>query len=213
MIFNEKWMDISMTIEESMKVYKNKVEKKPVLTERANHESHAHHESSLSMDLHTGTHVDMPLHMIKNGKTSDDFDLDSVNGEALLIDFSSSDVEAITEDLLSAYPIREKDILLLKTKNSCAEHFEFDFAYLEKSGAEFLARKKIKAVGIDALGIERDQNGHPTHKILMHEDITIIEGLNLKAVEAGRYTLLCLPLKIKSVEGLPARCLVKRIGG
>ena len=71
--------------------------------------------------------------------------------------------------------------------------------------------KEIKGVGIDALGIERNQT--PTHKLLLGAGIIIIEGLRLKDVPEGEYFLIALPLKIKDVEAAPTRAILVEKGG
>ena len=86
--------------------------------------------------------------------------------------------------------------------------FTYDFVYLEKSGAKYLAGKKVKTVGIDYVGIERDQPNHETHRFLLGNDIPIIEGLRLGKVKEGEYTLLCLPLAYKGMEAAPARAVL-----
>lgn len=203
------WIDVSMSIEPEMMVYKNKTEKKPKIITRASHKTHSHHESAIEMDLHTGTHVDMPLHMIAGGDNSDDFDVSRINGNAVVIDFSKSTLKGIGEDFLKKHSISAHEIVILKTKNSFAQTFDFEFDFLDQTGARYLADIGVKAVAIDALGIERSQEGHPTHKILMQSGIYIIEGLVLKDIPAGHYDFMCLPLKIKGVEGLPARAFLK----
>ena len=52
-----------------------------------------------------------------------------------------------------------------------------------KKVAEYLAGLNVKGVGIDALGIERDQEGHPTHNAVIGSEAIIIEGLRLKEIE------------------------------
>ena len=59
--------------------------------------------------------------------------------------------------------------------------------------------KQIAGVGIDALGIERDQTDHATHKQLLGSGIIIIEGLQLKDVEVGEYLMVAAPLKFQGV--------------
>ena len=39
-------------------------------------------------------------------------------------------------------------------------------------------------------------------------DIAIVEGVDLRDVPAGRYTLWCLPLKIHEGDGGPARVVL-----
>jgi len=69
-----KIYDISMTIHPNMQVYKNKEEKKPIFITRANHINSHVHETSITIDLHTGTHIDAPLHMLKDGATTETYD-------------------------------------------------------------------------------------------------------------------------------------------
>ena len=104
--------------------------------------------------------------------------------------------------------IQSGEFLLLKTRNSFTEEFEANFVFVEKSGAEYLAEKKIIGVAIDSFGIERTQPEHETHKILFNNGITIIEGVRLKEIKASEYFLCALPLKIKGADGAPARVVL-----
>lgn len=205
------WMDVTMNITPDIMVYKNKEEKKPKFIVRATHEANGHHESSIMMDLHTGTHIDMPKHMLKEGHTSDDFDFLSVNGTCLVVDFSKQVAHEVDDVFLKAYDIKTGDIVIIKTKNSYDTEFNPEYDFLNASGADYLRQCGVKAVGIDALGIERGVPGHPTHNILLENLIYIIEGLALKAIDAGRYELICIPMKIAGVEGLPARAFLRSI--
>ena len=200
-----KWIDISMTIKPDMMVYKERIEKKPEFISRATHEDKGYCESSLKFDLHSGTHIDMPLHMIEKGQDSSTFDVASVNGRCIVIDLHMLNHADIKREDLEAFDIKKGDIVILKTHNSYAEHFDVNFDYVAESGAAYLVSCGIKAVGIDGLGIERSQSNHMTHIRLLSVPIYIIEGLSLVHVAAGRYELICLPLKIEGVEGLPAR--------
>lgn len=198
--------DISMHIHKDMQVYKNKEEKKPVFRVLADHENNQAHETEIKMGMHTGTHVDYPLHMIKDGKTSENEDLLKLIGTCKVLDLTHVDV--IDKNVLSTFHIEEDDFLLFKTRNSDHDSFDFDFVYLDASGAAYLKEKKIRGVGTDALGIERSQADHPTHKLLLEDDIIIIEGLRLKDIREAQYEMVCLPLKIPGVEAVPARVIL-----
>lgn len=100
-------------------------------------------------------------------------------------------------------------MILFKTKNSYSETFHSEFVYLSEEAAECLATADLKGVGIDGLGIEREQSEHPTHKRLLEKDILIYEGLNLKDVEEGIYEFIGLPLKIGDVEASPVRAILR----
>jgi len=169
-------------------------------------------DSSLVCSMHTGTHVDAPAHFLSQGKTVDGIDLLSINGSCRVLDLTSCK-EHITAEELEPFQIQKGERILLKTRNSNQkpnETFNFTFVFLTKSGAEYLAERGVIAVGIDALGIERNQEGHPTHKILFENEVTIIEGLRLAQVEEGEYKLSCLPLNIIGAEAAPARALLQK---
>lgn len=202
-----KIYDISMMISPNMQVYKNKEEKKPHFINRANHESSHVHETSITIDLHTGTHIDAPLHMIKGGKTTEVYDLSTFYSKCKVFDFSHKQ-DAITLEDLKVKEINEDDFILLKTRNSSSEEFIYDFIYLDKDAAKYLQEKKVKGVGIDGLGIERNQPNYETHKTLLGNNIMIVEGLRLKEIKEGEYTLVILPLKIENVEASPARAIL-----
>jgi len=167
-------------------------------------------DSVIKLNVHAGTHIDAPAHFIKNGKTIDKVDLNKVCGSCQVLDLTDVE-EKITQKDLKKFNIKPNEIILLKTKNSnLAETGLFypDFVYLEKTGAGYLADKKVKAVGIDYLGIEKNQPNHETHKILMKQDIPIIEGLRLKNIQAKNYFFYCLPLLLKNLEAAPARAIL-----
>jgi len=169
-------------------------------------------ETEITLSSQGGTHVDAPSHMLKDGKTIDQVGLDKLIGPAVVLDLTLVP-EKITRDDLKAYDddIHEGGIILLKTANSLkqpTDDFTPHFVYLEHSGAQYLVEKKVKAVGIDYVGIERSQPKHPTHWELMSNDIAIIEGLRLFHVEPGHYVLVCLPLSVIGIDGGPARAVL-----
>lgn len=209
--------DISMTIKPDMTVYKNKVGKKPKIDTTQDFNDGHSYESRIALDLHTGTHIDMPLHMIPGGADSDSWPLTGIFSACMVLDFSDLAVEAITEvDLKLKEKLIDKEhravglgkTILLKTRNSLQDGFDFDFVYLTASGSSYLARRKLAGVGIDALGIERNQPDHQTHKTLLGAEMWILEGLRLREVPEGQYILNLMPLKISGVEALPARAVL-----
>lgn len=202
-----KIYDISMLIEHDMMVYKDRKENRPQLTivKKLPHDSST--ESVISMNVHTGTHIDAPLHMDIEGMTIETVDLDKLVTPCKVLDLTHVQ-DGITVNDLRMHAIDTGDFLLFKTKNSYTETFSTDFIYLKKSGAEYLAQKQVIGIGIDSLGIERSQPEHETHKTLMGNGIIIIEGLRLKEISPGEYFLCALPLKIKGADGAPARVVL-----
>ncbi len=209
--------DISMAIEPGMAVYKNKAEKKPLIETVRDFSTGSVYESRLGMDMHTGTHIDMPLHMIPSGGTSDYWPEENMFTACKVLDFTDLTADHITSNDLgqkeesmqtSGFSSDLYKTVLLKTKNSLENEFKKTFTYLDKTGAHYLVKKEIVGVGIDALGIERNQPEHDTHKTLLGSGIWIIEGLRLKDVPEGEYILAVMPLKIRGVEAMPARAVL-----
>ncbi|MDI6601508.1 MAG: cyclase family protein [Thermoanaerobacteraceae bacterium] len=198
--------DISMQIHHDMMVYKDKEEKRPAVEVTRDYPEGAR-ESKIHLEMHTGTHVDAPMHMIEGGESIDKLDLYQVVTQCRVIDLTYLTDSVKREDLTDK-DIKKGEFILLKTKNSFDERFNPEFVFLKKSGAEYLAEKGIKGVGIDSLGIERSQPGHETHITLFKNGITIIEGLRLKDIPEGNYLLAAAPLYVVGAEGAPARALL-----
>jgi len=202
-----KIYDISMSIHPNMPVYKNLAEKMPVFKVTRDFTSGNVFESKITLDMHTGTHLDAPLHVIENGKTVESIDLFKVITKCKVIDMTHIATK-ITRTDLEPVNINPEDFVLFKTQNSYMDKFDSSFVYLDESGAQYLRDKGIKGVGIDSLGIERNQPGHPTHKLLLGSDIVVLEGLRLAEIDEGEYFLIALPLKIDRAEACPVRAIL-----
>ncbi len=88
------------------------------------------------------------------------------------------------------------------------DEFDFEFVFIAEDAARHLAEISIEGVAVDALGIERAQAGHPTHRTLFQSQVIVIEGLCLKEVPAGEYFMVTAPLKIIGTDDAPARVLL-----
>ncbi|MCC3377036.1 cyclase family protein [Cohnella sp. REN36] len=199
--------DISMTIEESMQVWNDMAPKKPKISNVTNHDQGKPHESRLDMDVHCGTHVDAPLHMLAGGETIETIGLDRLVGPARVLDLTQLR-DAITREDLEPFRIQRGERILFKTSSSYSETFLNDFVYLREDGARYLAELGVAVVGTDALGIERAQDEFPTHRALMRAGAVIVEGLRLREVEPGNYYLVVAPLKLTGIDAAPARALL-----
>jgi|SRR5208282_5528313 len=164
--------------------------------------------SGLSFGSHAGTHLDPPVHFIPGGHTTDQLDLEAVNGPCRVLDV---DVRAVSvgPDDVARIP-RECRRVLFRTANShrwaSSQAFFPDYVGLSPAAADALVTRKIGLVGIDSLSIENDLSGNfPVHHALLGGGTLILEGLLLAAAPAGDYTLECLPLLIRGGDGGPAR--------
>jgi len=166
--------------------------------------------SSIHMGAHISTHVDAPLHYIAGGADISSVSLDKFIGFAKVFDLRTQD--CIKDSDLCRLNIDSGDIVLFKTRNSSFDmngEFNKEFVYLDESAARFLVDKKIASVGIDYLSVESYfAENAAVHKLLLQNDIAIIEGLRLKDVPEGQYFLSCVPLKIEGAEASPVRAVL-----
>lgn len=202
-----KLIDISVPIYNQMVVYKDREEKRPMIKPMKTFENADFYESRIDMDLHTGTHVDTPLHMVKEGQTMDQIPLDTWHGQAKVFDLSHLE-DGITKADIENLNISQGDIVLFKTRNSFEDFFNMSFIYVKADAAQYLGKIGVKGVGIDALGIERAQPNHESHLALFEAGAFILEGINLKHVQTGSYYLMALPLALVGVEASPVRAVL-----
>ncbi len=168
--------------------------------------------SKLSMGVHTGTHMDAPVHFLPGGQGIDAAPMDALIGPARVIEIS--DPVAITPEDLAAHHIQPGERILFKTRNSArcwqGNSFVQDFVYISQAAARYLAARQVQVVGVDYLSVGGYfQDGPETHQALLSAGIWIIDGLNLAAVQPGTYEMICLPLKIVGSDGAPARVVLR----
>ena len=164
----------------------------------------------LDFGLHSGTHVDAPLHFLEGAAGVDALPLEALIGPADVVDSTSIASNPIDRAAFGALDIPDDcERLLLKTRNAALwdrDEFVEDFLCLDDSGAHFVLDRGIKLIGIDYMSI----GDVDTHRTLLSRGVIALESLDLRAVDAGRYELLCLPLRIVGADGGPARVLLRR---
>jgi arylformamidase len=170
--------------------------------------------SKLTLVCHVGTHVDTPAHFIRNGKNMDQYPIERWILPAQVVRIK--DKEAVRSAELKHLDIRPGEALLVKTENSMIGRvasgvFSEKYVYISPEAADFLVSKKVGLLGIDYAGVDSFPLGDaPIHSKLLGADMLLLEGINLKDVPEGRYTLFCLPLKVSGAEGSPARAVLVR---
>lgn len=204
------YIDISWPISEAMTAYKNRSVVR--ITPTKNFDTDRVRESLITIGSHTGTHIDAPAHFLADGATSEKIPLEATMGPCTVLDMTHC-VHAITHTDLCAVAdkIQPYARILLKTRNSlrtASDPFDPEFVYIDKEAAGYLAQRGVQTVGIDYLGIERNQPEHETHVTFMKAGVVIIEGLRLGLVSPGNYFLYCLPLALVGTDGAPARAIL-----
>ncbi|HEY8422901.1 MAG TPA: cyclase family protein [Thermoclostridium sp.] len=166
--------------------------------------------SRIQACVHTGTHVDAPLHFIADGKSVDQLDIGLFTGIVTVIDAGNE--KYITRKMFSDTDIKGSKAVFFKTPYSnlsLNEPFDINYAGLELDAAEYLIESGVKVVGTDALSVDKYSGGDfIVHKALLSKEILIIEGLCLKNVLPGKYDYICMPMLIKGSDGAPARVVL-----
>ena len=160
---------------------------------------------------HTGTHIDFPKHVFSEGKTSSDYTLNDLCGEAIVIETGSESEILFSE--IQVEDFRQNDIVFFKTRNSQIHKniYTEDFVSLSQEAAQFCIDQKIKIIGIDYLSVDAVKNTNlPIHRLLLSHGVLIVENLDLSKVKAGRYFASIYPLKVSNADGLPVRVSIKK---
>lgn len=202
-----KLIDLTHIFDTNMPVYPGDPE--PKLEQITSLDKDGYNDSLITSVMHVGTHMDAPLHMIEKGKTMDEMPIESFFGTGILIDVRGK--KKIDASLIDGITIPKGSIMLLYTgygeKYRTKDYFD-DIPQVTEDFAQKMVESKISILGMDILG--PDEPPFPTHKILLGNDIMIIENLtNLdKLLEASEFEVMALSMKLQA-DAAPVRVIAK----
>jgi arylformamidase len=159
--------------------------------------------SELDLGVHSGTHVDAPVHFIEGAAGTDELPLDVLNGPCEVVEAA-----ALDESAVGAVP-EGAERVLFKTPNSelwARDTFPETFERLDGAAAGALVERGVRLVGVDYLSVGDED----AHHALLGAGVIPLEGLDLRGVEPGSYELHCLPLRLVGSDGAPARAILIR---
>lgn len=168
--------------------------------------------SAVTMSLHAGTHVDAPLHSVKQEAGVEEIPFDTVIGPVRVIGIE--DESSIRPAELEKHRIQCGDRVLFRTRNSercyATDDFCPSYVSLSREAAELLARSAVRFVGVDYLSVgPYPERGGDIHRTLLSAGVWLIEGLNLSKVRPGLYDMICMPLNLPGAEASPARAILR----
>lgn len=175
--------------------------------------------SHLSMSAHAGTHVDAPVHFIRDGGGIDGYPLEAFVGPVFVADLRETDDEITADDLVKARVPDAAERLIALTRSSGWSRrdgsFREDYVAFHPSAAEWCVQRPMRLVGIDYLSVETfarvDAGEAPVHETLLAHGVAILEGLDLEGIDPGTYELAALPLLVPGGDGAPARAVLTSI--
>lgn len=197
----------------------------PVILREYNSSIHGFNAETITMNTHTGTHIDVPFHFFNDNKTVDQFPIETFAGLSLFLDFRNlTPGEAITAKHLNKYKniLKNIEIPIIVTgwckKRDSTKEYLFNWPYLDKTGAEFLLSfVDIKGVGIDTLSIGgwgSPEKGRPPHEILLGAGKFIVEELDVPdgLIDNKPYLFSCFPIYLKNCGGAWVRAVAYEVG-
>lgn len=177
--------------------------------------------------VHGFTHLDSPRHFSPDGFTTDDIALDTVMGEAAVVDISSIEPNtAISEAMVAAAGghVREGDIVLLRSGWDRVEsintpEFWTRAPYMTEEASHWFLQRRIKAIAFDfpqdycirdlVTGARKPTlEESTTHVVLLLNGVVMLEYLcNMMALRRERVNFIGLPLKVPDCDGAPVRAI------
>lgn len=156
--------------------------------------------SDLQMCVHNGTHVDAPLHFIKDGKGIDQVDLNKFIGLAYVEehagDVTAQDAEEILVRAGKMNPEAQKKILI---KGNATVTLE---------AAKVFAEAGIDLIGNESQTVGPEDGPMAVHLVLLGAEVVLLEGIRLAHVPDGVYMLNCAPLNLTDTDGAPCRAIL-----
>lgn len=166
-------IDISHRIETGMPKYPDDIATKIDHVKSLEHDGYSLSEYHTSM--HSGTHLDFPPHLYNSEKHACDYPLSRFISKGWIFDVRGIKEIGISDDFGR---IEEKDIVILFTGYSNyfeKEEYFTDHPVITEKAALYLSAKKISILGFDMPSC--DYFPFETHKVLMRNDIIILENL------------------------------------
>jgi arylformamidase len=157
----------------------------------------------MDFGLHSGTHVDAPVHFIDGAAGADELPLEVLIGPCEVVEVRDLGRESVARAPEGA------ERVLFKTPNSelwAGDEFVEEFARLDGEAAALLVGRGVLLVGVDYLSVGDED----AHNALLEGGVVPVEGLDLRGVEPGGYELICLPLRVVGADGAPARAILVR---
>jgi len=200
-----KFVDLSHPIANNMSTYPSDPDVSIVLEKEIDKDrSLLHH---FTMGTHTGTHLDVPSHIIHDGKNLGDFPLSTFKGTAVKVDKNSySSLDQINENF---------DGIIYET--GWYKHFKESKKFygtvrsiIPESLVNEAVKMRLNFFGCDLPSVDTSgSNGKPVHHALLGAEIIVYESLtNLDQLPVlTPFEFYGFPLPFKELDGSPVRAV------
>lgn len=200
-------IDLTHEIDNHILTYPGSSDVAPHLEQSADIASDGYRNFTLTMGMHTGTHIDASAHMLDNGITIDQIPLSQLCCKAHIINVQHH--KHIEPQHIASLSCNPGDALLIATGHDAywgtTDYFT-KYPTCTIDAIKTIIDKKFGIIGLDAPS--PDTYPFELHTMLFKHNIVIIENLThlTRIVHKTNITLYALPLKCKT-DGAPARVI------
>lgn len=157
--------------------------------------------TEFSMCAHNGTHVDAPLHFIRDGKGIGEICLNKFIGKAYVISHEGEVTAQDAAEILDAAaaggaPKR----ILIKGR-----------AVISLEAAKVFAAAGVDLIGNESQTVGPEEAPMAVHLVLLDAEAVLLEGIRLEHVPDGAYLLNCAPLNLGIADGAPCRATLMEL--
>jgi len=200
-----RYIDLSYSINNSMPTYPSDPDVS-IICEK-NIDSHNSLLHSIKLGTHTGTHLDVPSHIIKGGKTIDCYPLSTFTGLAVKVEKNTyKQLDNIDKDINGII----YDSGHYKNYKNSNIYFGSDRPAIPMALIEKCIDHKIKFFGCDLPSVDASgSTAKPIHHKLLRSDIIIYEALNnLSQLPSLKpFLFYGFPLPLDKLDGSPVRAV------
>jgi len=170
----------------------------------------------IGTDLHTGTHLDAPLHCVAGGLSTAELNLDDCAGPAWVIDLRAKGKAGSHFEVADFEPhaeaIRRTRRVIVKTGWSRLwERAEFheNFPGFRRQAAQFLVDLGLRLIGVEQASI------HPADHLAVHQvffstGVVIVENLaSVEELPDGEVEFFAVPWRFRNGDGSPVRAFAR----
>lgn len=167
--------------------------------------------SQVIFGTHTGTHIDVPIHKIKGGKSVDQVPIDRFAQKAYVMDLTAlKPLEEMTRSQLDKFKDKVKGVQAVIIKTGWGKHFGKDdfftsFPGISEEAVDWFNENGIKLIGLESPSVNAVKHAE-IHTLLLQNEIYIVESLdNVASITKEYVQFFAVPLKFKGLDGSPVR--------
>jgi arylformamidase len=164
--------------------------------------------SDVELMDHIGTHIEVPLHCLKDGADLAETPIEQLVGDAAILDLTGAEAEGgvtleqVQAAAAAAGGIGEGDIVFCRMGKT---------KYFSTASLQWLVEQGMKLMGVDSGGVELshdETHANVNHLLLFRAGIPVIENLaHMDQLTQSRVKAYALPVPVKGLDAFPLRVI------